>query len=218
MKNIIIIIGGCLGVIVIGLLIYFIQIENKKNASLEPSRGYFEALKEKKEVVSSNDEEETGDRSSNECEKDGRVYFDIPELGISVLVDEKVKDDLVYSSSRGYGDGGIISSKKLIEMDLDGSCSVDNMKGTGVFGVFGVFKLSEDYPEPDVSLEMLIEHVIKKFNLNPVGTKKIGKSVFIFDKRSYKCSSLDYEDYFIENSLDVIIEEGNVNCIKEIEE
>lgn len=172
------------------------ELQNKMMENLKKVLSTFEELDKREEL-------------SDECEKDGRVYFDIPEAGISVLVNKKIRDELIYSPHRGYGDGVAISSKKLVE--VDSNCSVDDMKG---LPAFGIYKISEVSDYPDVTSDMLVDHTIKKFNLNSVETKQIGDNVFIFNKRSYKCSNSDYEDYFIKNSLDVMVD--NAECIKEI--
>jgi hypothetical protein len=63
---------------------------------------------------------------NNNCEKDGKVYFDIPELGIAILVDESVKDDLVYGGYEGDQYGAVsFSAKSLIDMNDSPSCSAD---------------------------------------------------------------------------------------------
>ncbi|MCK4635939.1 MAG: hypothetical protein KAT32_03670 [Candidatus Moranbacteria bacterium] len=219
MKNITIIVLSIFVVGLFGLIIYFIQTDNK-NANLEPSKGYLEALKETEEdkekfrvmnnIEKSKKEnvENLGKISENEsfdeCEKDGKVYFDIPELDISVLVNEKIKDDLVYSDvNRSYGEFVYVSSKKLIEMDLDGFCSIDGKKGSGTFGISK--RPIKDYVNMEGS------DLMERIKLGEV--KQIGEYFIVFGRQD-RCSLLDYENYVIENSMNVMA--SNVKCIKEI--
>ena len=174
---------------------YYSEDENINDVS---SNTYLEDTQN----ITNNDGDVSSDNKKAEyndsCKDDNKAYFFIPELGIRILVDKSIKDDLIYKYEQidDKTKTAYISFESLIKKS-EGDCLPENG------GAFAVTRINtQALPE--------------EWRNQMSRIKRIGDDYITFDRQD-RCSILDdYETPLIKKSLEVA--SNNYECIEELGE